>query len=150
MKFAVRLTTPEQAHAVLTKAVWPKIKAELQAGHEQALVVEPFEDSLTKKQRGYYHGVVLTEIAAQVKIDGKRHSMAVWKEYFRDKYLGFRRETFTNPLTGKKSRRRVRVSTEDLGVRRYAKLIDEVSAFAVTELDVRFPVGSWETWEEET
>lgn len=149
MKLSIRLTSPEQAHAVMTRLVWPQIKAELQAGHEQALVIEPFDDSLTKKQRGYYHGIILTEIAAQVAVDGKRHSMAVWKEYFRDKYLGFRRQTFTNPLTGKKSRRRVRVSTEDIGVRRYAKLIDEVTAFASTELDVRFPAGSWETWDDE-
>jgi hypothetical protein len=143
----MRLSTPEQAHKALANIVWPRIKAELQAGHEQALSIEPFEDSLTTKQRGYYHGVVLTEIAAQVVIEGKKHSMAVWKEYIRDKFLGYKRVTFTNPLTGRKSRRRVRISTEDLGVKRYAKLIDEVTAYAITELNVRFPAGSWETWE---
>ena len=41
-----------------------------------------------------------------------------------------------NPLTGKKVRRRERVSTEDLGVRRMAAYIDEVIAFAATELGV--------------
>lgn len=143
----LHLTNPEQAHAVISRVAWPRIKAELSAGHELTLNVEPYEDNLTAKQRAYYHGVVLTEIASQVAIEGKRHSMAVWKEHFRDKYLGYRRQTVTNPLTGRKSRRRVRVSTEDLGVKRYARLIDEVTAFAVTELDVRFPAGSWETYE---
>jgi hypothetical protein len=144
----LHLINPEQAHAVLSRVAWPRIKAELIAGHELTLNVEPYEDHLTKKQRGYYHRVVLTEIANQVVIEGKRHSMVVWKEFFRDKYLGYRRQTVTNPLTGRKSRRRVRVSTEDLGVKRYAKLIDEVTAFAVTELDVRFPAGRWEDYEE--
>lgn len=147
MNLALRLSDPEQAHAAISKMVWPRIKSDLAAGNELTLVVEPYEDHLTKKQRGYYHAVVLTEIAAQVAIEGRKHSMAVWKEYFRDKYLGYRRRTVTNPLTGKKSRRRERVSTEDLGVRRYAKLIDEVTAFAVTELGVLFPAGRWEDYE---
>ncbi len=146
-QIAIRLRTPEQAHEAISRFVWPKIKSTLSAGTELSLTVEPYEDQLTRRQRGYYHGVILTEIAGQVVIEGKRHAMAVWKEFFRDKYLGYRRQTVINPLTGRKSRRRVRVSTEDLGVKRYAKLIDQVTAYAVTELDVRFPAGSWEGYE---
>ena len=41
-----------------------------------------------------------------------------------------------NPMTGKKSRRSGRVSTEDLGVRRLARYIDEVIAIAAEELGV--------------
>ncbi|MNW16733.1 hypothetical protein D3C71_2156850 [compost metagenome] len=41
-----------------------------------------------------------------------------------------------NPITGKKSRRLVRVSTEDLGVKAYAKYIDQVTAIAATDLGV--------------
>jgi hypothetical protein len=47
--------------------------------------------------------------------------------------------TTVNPMTGKKHRRRVRKSTEDLGVKAYAELIERVTAFAVTELSVEFP-----------
>lgn len=147
MNLALRLMNPEQAYSAISKMVWPRIKSDLAAGNELTLVVEPYEDHLTKKQRGYYHAVVLTEIANQVAIEGKRHSMAVWKEFLRSKFLGSKRVTFINPLTGRKSRRNVRVSTENLGVRRYAKLIDEVTAFAVTDLGVRFPVGRWEDYE---
>ena len=43
-------------------------------------------------------------------------------------------------------RRRVRVSTEDLGVKGYSQLIDRVSAFAATELGVTFP-ATFQQWE---
>lgn len=144
----LRLSTTEQAHAAIARIAWPAIKSALQSGREQLLVVSEWEDHLSVKQRGYYHKVILTEIAKQVSHEGVRHPMATWKEFIRAKFLGSKRVTFINPLTGRKSRRSVRVSTESLGVRRYNKLIELVTAYAVTELDVRFPVGSWETWED--
>ena len=44
--------------------------------------------------------------------------------------------THTDPFTGKKLRRRVRISTEDLGVRRMAEYIDRVIAHAAKVLGV--------------
>lgn len=105
------------------------------------------EDAKTDGQRRYYHGVVLKEIAQQARIDGKAFPLSVWKEHFRNEYLGFKTVTHINPITGKKSRRRERQSTEGLGVRGYAKLIERVTAFAVVELDVRFSAGSYEEWQ---
>jgi hypothetical protein len=74
--------------------------------------------------------------------------MAVWKEWFRAEFLGHKTQTCINPITGKKSRRRVRVSTEDLGVKGYAQLIDRVTAYAVMELGVRFSMDfrQYESW----
>lgn len=97
------------------------------------------EDAKTDRQRRYYHGVVLKTIAQQARPNGEQHALAVWKEYFRAEYLGYKTVTTKNPITGKKIRRRVRVSTEDLGVKGYSQLIDRVSAFAATELGVTFP-----------
>jgi hypothetical protein len=74
--------------------------------------------------------VVLTEIAQGIVVEGVRHPMHVWKEFLRDKFLGFKVVTAINPLTGRKSRRRVRISTEDLGVRGMANYIDQCCAFA--------------------
>lgn len=106
-----------------------------------------FEDAKTDRQRAYYHGVVLKSIADQARPNGQQHPLAVWKEYFRAEYLGNKTVTSKNPMTGKKSRRRVRVSTEDLGVKGYSQLIDRVSAFAATELGVEFP-ASFAQWEQ--
>ena len=62
--------------------------------------------------------------------------MPVWKEFFRSQFLGFKVVTSINPLTGRKHRRRQRVSTEDLGIRAMAEYIDQIIAYAATELGV--------------
>lgn len=127
---------PQQAHQVLTASFWPWLKAMTLAGHKIVVRGEEYENELSDKQRGYLHGVVLTQIAQQAAPNGQRFPMAVWKEHFRSTLLGSKKKTVLNPITGKKSRRLVRVSTEDLGVRAYAKYIDQVTAIAATDLGV--------------
>lgn len=131
---------PQQAHLAITSQIWPAIKAQTMAGNRMMLEIRLAEDAKTDEQRRYYHGVILTEISKQARPNGQQFSLQVWKEYFRDLYLGHKTQTFTNPMTGKKSRRRLRKSTEDLGVKGYTKLIEQVTAYAVTELGVQFPV----------
>jgi hypothetical protein len=130
---------PQQAGVSLNQQIIPWAKPLLLAGHRLVAEFRLAEDRKTDQQRKYYHGVVLMEIARQAKVDGKTFPLAVWKEHFRAEYLGFKTVTYLNPITGKKSRRRVRRSTEDLGVKAYAALIERVTAFACTDLGVRFP-----------
>lgn len=130
---------PQQAHQALANLVWPTIKAETMAGNRMVVEFRHAEDAKTDEQRRYYHGVILVEISKQAKPNGVQYPMQVWKEYFRDLYLGTKRKTFTNPVTGKKVSRTIRLSTEDLGVKGYTKLIEQVTAYAVTELGVMFP-----------
>ena len=106
----------------------------------------PEEDAKTIRQRGYYHRVVLTEISEQAVANGQHFPMPVWKEYFRAKYLGYKRKVYKDPMTGKKVWRNERVSSEDLGVKAYSKLIEQVIAFAVTELGVMFSETRWENY----
>lgn len=136
--FVIRLDTPEQARAAVKAQLLPHIGAQLQAGRRLVCRVEDAEDAKTDEQRAYYH-VILTFIAEHARVNGQVFPMAVWKEFFRDKFLGFKVRRFTDPMTGRKVRRRVRVSTEDLGVRGYANLIDKVSAFAATDLTLTVP-----------
>lgn len=138
LSFTVEMHNPQQGHAELTQRGWPWAKSMLMAGHRIAVEFRPLEDSKTDEQRGYYH-VILEFIAQHATADGKKYPMPVWKEFFRDKYLGFKVKSFVNPMTGRKVRRRVRVSTEDLGVRGYATLIDKVTAFASTDLNLTAP-----------
>ena len=116
-------------------------------GRRVHVVVKEYEEDKSIKQRGYYHGVVLTEIAEQVRVNGERYVMKVWKEYFREMFLGDRWELMVVPGQKRKKRRKVRVSTEDLGVRGYAKLIEQVTAHAGTEWGVRFSVARWEDYQ---
>lgn len=138
----------EQAAKNLNGVLLPFARAQIAAGHKVEIVAKLHEDALTDRQRGYYHGIILTDIAQQVSVSGVKHPMPVWKEYFRSTYLGYKTVTVINPFTGKRSRRRVRISTEDLGVRAYAKLIDQVTAYAVQELGVRFRMD-FPAWEKE-
>ena len=138
---------PDQAKACISHQIAPFCKKMWGNGVSRLTVtVEPEEDSKSKQQRSYYHGVVLTEIAEQAKANGEKFPMPVWKEHFRKTYLGNKRKTFINPLTGKKQSRQVRISTEDLGVKAYSKLIEQVTAFAATELGVMFSVSRWEDY----
>lgn len=131
----IELHSPEQGREVLARNMLPWIGEQLQQGRELVLEARLLDDDITDKQRGYLHAVVLTEIAKFAYLpDGKRYDMKVWKEWFRSEWLGFNVVTTVNPFTGRKSRRRVRVSTEDLGVRAMAEYIDRILAFAATDL----------------
>ena len=138
---------PVQAGQHFKNVLAPWCKSMWAAGHRLHVEVRLHEDAKTDRQRAYYHGVVLKTIAQQAKPNGAQYPLAVWKEHFRAEYLGSKTVTSKNPLTGKKVRRRVRVSTEDLGVKGYSQLIERVSAFAATELGVVFP-ASFAQWEQ--
>ena len=137
---------PVQAGQHFKNVLAPWCKSMWAAGHRLHVEVRLHEDAKTDRQRSYYHGVVLKTIALQARPNGVQFPLAVWKEHFRAECLGHKTITTKNPLTGKKVRRRQRVSTEDLGVKGYSQLIDRVSAFAATELGVSFP-ASFDQWE---
>jgi hypothetical protein len=133
----VELHSPEQARAVLARNLLPWIGEQLTQGRELVVEARLLEDDITDKQRGFLHGVVLTEIAQFARLpNGRQYDMKTWKEHFRSEWLGFKVVTSINPLTGRKVRRRVRVSTEDLGIRAMAEYIDRIIAFAATDLGV--------------
>lgn len=138
LSLTVHLQNAVQGRIAVKDQLLPFIGAHLQAGRPLAVTVQPAEDALTTEQRGYYH-VVLQFIADHGTANGQKFPMAVWKEWFRDRFLGFKVRSFINPMTGRRVRRRVRVSSEDLGVRGYARLIDQVIAFASTDLGLTVP-----------
>lgn len=106
---------------------------------------EEWEDDIGTRQRNFLHGVVLRQISEQVVMpDGTRYVMATWKEFNRARFLGDRWESYEIPgqftKTGKpvKKRRKVRVSTEELGARAYSEYIDKVIDNAVMDWNVVF------------
>ena len=133
----IQLNNHTQAHAAIQK-LWLHIKAELLAGNKQVLELRSYSDALSTQQRKYYHGVVLNEIAKQAVIEGRKYKLEIWKEHFRDKYLGEEVITVTNPMTGVEKREVIRVSSESLTVKGYNELIEKVTAFASTDLGVNF------------
>jgi uncharacterized protein YcbX len=147
MMTEINLIEPVQAHKAL-QTIWGIAKNNLVAGRKQVLTLADFDDSVTTKQRGYYHRFILTEIANQTVRDGKKYPMEVWKEHFRDKYLGDEVVTTIDPMTGIETKVVKPISTESLGVKKYNALIEQVTAFAVTELGVNFD-QDFDQWCEE-
>lgn len=147
MPTEINLIEPVQAHKAL-QTIWGIAKNNLVAGRKQVLTLADYEDSMTTKQRRFYHGYILTEIANQASVSGKKYPMATWKEHFRNEFLGDEVVTETNPLTGVETKKVVRKSTEKLGVKGYNSLIEQVTAFAVTELGVNFD-QDFDQWCEE-
>lgn len=140
---AARLHVMRQANAQAAVLVDQAISDD-EPGRRIRVVVGVDHEDLTVKQRGFFHAAVLPQIAEQAKVQGIRYVVVMWKEFFRAMYLGDRWETFD--LIGqfdslgrqKRSRRKVRVSTEDLSIKQYSHHIDQVIAYAASELDVVF------------
>jgi NinB protein len=129
---------PTEAHKVYAGPLREMIKALCVAGHALVVEVRTAEDVKTDKQRRYLHGYVLLTIAREAVVNGQRFDMRTWKEHLRATFLGWKTVTYKNPITGKKVRRRERVSTESLGVKGYSEYIERVTAHAATELGVTF------------
>jgi hypothetical protein len=102
------------------------------------LVFAEADDDITAKQRGFFHAAVLPQIAEQVRVDGERYTAEVWKEYFRKLFLPDRFVMRRLPGHKRATPQRVRVSTENLGVKGYSEHIDKVIAHAETEFGVAF------------
>lgn len=140
---AARLHVMRQANAQAAVLVDQAISDD-EPGRRIRVVVGVDHEDLTVKQRGFFHAAVLPQIAELAKVQGIRYVVRVWKEHFRSLYLGDRWEAFE--LVGqfdsrgrqKRSRRKVRVSTEDLTIKQYSRHIDQVIAYAASELDVVF------------
>ena len=147
MNHTIVMHNPQQGHQVMRESLWPWAKAMLQAGHRLVIKGEELEDSKSIQQRKYLHGVIFTEMAEQIRVNGQSFAMKVWKEYCRERFLGSRWVVSIDPMTGKKKRRKERVSSEDLGIRKYSAYIEQCTAYAVTEHGVEFSVKRWEDYQ---
>lgn len=138
LSLTIHLRDAVQGRIAVKEQLLPHIGAQLLAGRRLAVTVMEAEDALTIEQRGYYH-VVLEFIADHAVANGQKFPMPVWKEHFRAKFLGSKRKKYRDPMTGRHVWRTIRISTEDLGVKGYGTLIEQVTAFASTDLGLTVP-----------
>ena len=138
-----RLHVMRQANAMASLLV-DQALADGEPGRRIRVVVGVDHEDKTVKQRAFLHVAVLPQIAEQARVAGIRYVAATWKEFFRALYLGDRWEThelpgqFDSKGRQKRSRRKVRVSTEDLSIKQYSDYLDKVIAYAADELGVVF------------
>lgn len=137
---------PVQAHQVLTHQVWPQIKAMTTAGQEVEITVERREDDRSVQQNRFYWGVALKDISNQARVDGVAYSAEAWHELFKRQFLGY--EIKKVAVAGRKRPTVIRrlKSTTDLKVRAMSKYLDQLQAFAASELGVQFSAPNWMVW----
>ena len=106
------------------------------------IVIGPDLDPMTVKQRQFYHGVVLKQIHEQMRDPdtGRPYPYIAIKEHYRKTFLGtngIRWEHYKAPGEKRARPHAVRISTEELSVKQYSELIDQVIADGI-ESGVQF------------
>lgn len=138
-EFRVVALTRERLYEAIVNA-YTFGKMLLLEGKRVVLIVMELEDSLTARQRRFFHGPLLKQISEQVRLpDGTRYMPAVWKQYLKERILEREPRWVEIRLPGQGPRMlRKWWSTEELGVKRYSDFIDESIAIAATEWGVAF------------
>lgn len=115
-------------------------KCILDNGGSVELRVGPSTNPIGVVQRGFLHAAVLPQIAEQVYVGEKRERFVadIWKEHFHKMFIPDKWEMRKLPGAKRATPHRVRVSSEQLGVKRYAEWIDRIIDYAVAELGVEF------------
>lgn len=147
MKQSVVLFNPQQAHQALSAQLWPWVKSMTMAGHKLVAEVKVQEDDRTLQQNAFYWGACLRDISEQAAVAGQRYTADAWHELFKRQFLGYQVKKVA--VAGAKRKRVTRKlrSTTDLSVRAMTKYLEQVQAFAVTDLGVRFTVPDWQSYE---
>jgi hypothetical protein len=138
-QFVTVIATEEGARAAFIAAM-NHAKCMFLNGERVELRVGPALDPIRAKQRKFLKDIVFGQIAEQVCVGEKRERFTkeIWAEFFRRRLLGDRFEMRKLPGAKKATPHKVRNSTEELGVRKYAAYTDQVIDIAVAEHGVEF------------
>lgn len=140
----VLMWEPVTGYQAMTNQLWPWIKATLVAGHKLTVMASVQEDDRTLIQnRFYWSAGCLGAIAEQAKVAGIRYESDAWHNLFKRKFLGY--EILKEKVAGTKRTlviRRLR-STSDLKVKAMNTYLEQVQAYATTELGVTFETQDW-------
>ena len=143
---SLTLVNQEQGRESVRANFLPFVGKLLEAGKRVAITACEEEDARSLHQLRFYWGPCLKDISEQASIGGQKYSKDAWHELFKREHLP--RVVSKAKVAGKK-RTVVSVSigsTKGLSVRRMSKFLDQVQAFAATDLGVSFEVQNWESY----
>lgn len=129
-------TSPQAAHDACAEA-WRVAKTLTQAGKTVHIKAGEAEDQRSIEANKFYWGPLLGAISDQVRTP-ERWAPEAWHHLFRRKFLGY--SIKKEQVAGKKKPvviRRLR-STRDLTVKQFATYVEQITAYAVTDLGVAF------------
>jgi hypothetical protein len=148
-EFSAVCFSPDDAHAAATQA-YAHAKAIIANGQNALIECRQALEPITVKQRKFLHGVVLVQVSEQVAIEGHRYTVAIWKDYFRNLFLPDVWKMVDVPPKWDKTLgrlvqpkreqmpKRIRQSTEELGVRAYSEFTEKIIDYATVEWGVSF------------
>jgi hypothetical protein len=121
----------EETHA---QALWTFLKqnwgAMAQAGKPLAVIVHEHKDKRTDAQNRMLHAL-LTEIAENAWVNGRKFSLEEWKEHYKRTFIGV--EEILLPDNTRIERG---ISTTTLDVEEFSKLIMKIEEHAINELGI--------------
>lgn len=117
-----------QAFAVIKDQLYPFLGGWLQAGKTLVLTVSLKKRSKAQNKRYWGRGV-LAQVAEQATVGGRLYSAETWHESFKRQFIGVE-ELPNGEVIGK--------SSTKLTTAEFCEFCDQVEAFAVTSLNVRF------------
>lgn len=125
-------------------AAWQAFKAIVRAnakafnddGRPLRVILTSSDRKRSSEANAYYWGFLLEQIADQAWVEGRQYSKDVWHEFFADRLA----EHIEIPMPDGsiKSRRK---STTEMKVGEFSDYLQQIEAFAATELGVRFVDG---------
>jgi hypothetical protein len=127
--------------------LWPWAKPKLIAGGTVTIKASIWEDDRSLRQnRFYWSAACLGAIADQAKVTGIRYEAQAWHNLFKRQFLGF--EVIKEQVAGSQRKRVIRQlrSTSALKLRAMNVYLEQVQAYAATELGVFFETASWQEW----
>lgn len=137
--FLVVIATPEALRDRFTQG-YTHARSILDNGGCVELSVQVAHDPITALQRAFLHGAVLPQIAEQVYVGERRerYTTEAWKQFFFKEFVKPKYKMRRLPGAKRATPYRVNTSSEMLGVRAYAKWIDQIIDWAVLEHGVTF------------
>lgn len=119
-------------------AGWDLAKRITGSGEGVEIIVRQAEDQRSLRANRFYWGFVLKVIAAQAVIGGQRYAAEAWHELFKRQFLGYSIKKATVAGRRRKMVTRTLRSTTELSPRKFVKYLDQIMAFAATDLHVEW------------
>jgi len=124
----IDLYNRSQAWAAIKEQLYPFLARWLQADKRLVLTCK-LRTRTVPQNRRYWGRGVLAQVAEQATVGGRLYSAESWHEVFKRQFLGVI-ELPNGEVIGK--------SSKDLTTAEFCEFCDQVEAYAVTELGVRF------------
>lgn len=144
-EFARVVKCREDAHQAAQMA-YAHARSIIDNGRPARIAAVEHDDDRSLQQNRFYWGACLRDISEQAKIGGQRYTIDAWHELFRRQFLGYEIEKVHVAGRRKPVINRRLKSTAKLKVRAFSAYLDELQAFAATELGVTFSVAKWQDY----